>query len=291
GNFLLTIFTVPKAFEGKIDLIQQNAIASWKRLGSDVRIFICGDENGIREIARKFEVDHISQVYRNGFGTPLLNDVFSKVEEKAEGNVLCFINTDVILMEDFTKAVETIDKSKKQFLMIGECHNVTIDSLLNFDDTSWKRDLQTLQQTAGKIRGKLAMDYFVFNRGLYQDVPQFAIGRARYDNWLVWKALKSNVDVIDASMSVNVIHQFHDYSHFPRGRRDMLKGPEAKANQKLAGLSCFFHLFSLYDATHVLCSNHIRKRLFKHSFVRQFAIRLKLLIMENISELRDEPIY
>ena len=53
----------------------------------------------------------------------------------------------------------------------------------------------------GKRRGAAAMDWFVFPAGLFGEVPPFAVGRAGFDNWLVWKARQVGI-VVDATHDV-----------------------------------------------------------------------------------------
>jgi len=49
---MLTIFSTPKPFLGHIDVIQRNALQSWKRLHPDVEIILFGDDNGAAEVCR-----------------------------------------------------------------------------------------------------------------------------------------------------------------------------------------------------------------------------------------------
>jgi len=73
---MLTIFTIPKAFEGHIGIIQRNAIGSWSRLGCDV--ILCGDDPGVSEAAKEVGATHIPDIDRNDYGTPLLSSAFAK---------------------------------------------------------------------------------------------------------------------------------------------------------------------------------------------------------------------
>jgi len=75
---LMTIFAVPKAFEGHIGCIQRNAVCSWRQLGEGVQIILFGDEYGIRETALEIGAMHVPQVERNAQGTPLLDGIFAE---------------------------------------------------------------------------------------------------------------------------------------------------------------------------------------------------------------------
>ena len=78
-------------------------------------------------------------------------------------------------------------------------------------------------------------------------MPGFLVGRAAFDNWMIWKARKRG-PVIDATEAVIAIHQPHDYAHLAGGKNEAYYGPEAEYNRALAGGSR--HIYTLHDATH-----------------------------------------
>ena len=80
---MLTIFGIPKPFEGHFGVIQRNAIQSWTRLSPRCQVLLFGDESGTAEVAAEVGAQHIPKVERNEFGTPLLNSVFGQAEKAA----------------------------------------------------------------------------------------------------------------------------------------------------------------------------------------------------------------
>ena len=48
-------FLYPKNFEGIFDIIQKNAIRSWRHLSNDIEIIIFGDSKGAKEISDEVE--------------------------------------------------------------------------------------------------------------------------------------------------------------------------------------------------------------------------------------------
>ena len=99
------------------------------------------------------------------------------------------------------------------------------------------------------------MDWFVFPAGLFGEVPPFAIGRAGFDNWLVWKARQVGV-VVDATNDVRAVHQPHGYEHVEGGMDEAYYGEEAARNLELAGGKG--HVYTLHDASHVLRDGKLR---------------------------------
>ena len=55
---VLSLFSVPKAFTGDAAVIQDNAIASWTRLGGGCDIVLLGDDPGVAEAAARHGVRH-----------------------------------------------------------------------------------------------------------------------------------------------------------------------------------------------------------------------------------------
>jgi hypothetical protein len=126
----------------------------------------------------------------------------------------------------------------------------------------------------GVSRGPLAIDWFFFNRGLFEDVPPFSIGRARVDNWLVWRALSLGAAVIDGTAVVQAFHQRHEYGHLAGGRREASRGADARRNQSLAGLWCYVYLHSIPDAEWMLTAHGLRLRPRNFAFLNQLCLRL-----------------
>lgn len=256
---MLTLFAIPKAFRGHTAVIQRNAIESWARLGKGSRVMLLGDEAGTAEVARELHLEHLPKVARNEFGTPLISDLFESAHARtARDHMLCYINSDVILLNDFLPAIERVRKQTPRFLVVGECWNLDRQTPLAFDDPAWREQLARNISASGVRRGKWYIDYFVFSHDLYGEVPPFAVGRAGFDNWLVWKARTLGATVVDATRVVTAIHQNHDYAHVG-GREWAYRGPEAIRNVQLAGGTG--RLYRIDDASHVLTARRLRRRL------------------------------
>jgi len=115
----LTIFAMPKAFVGHTDAIQRNAITSWTKLKRHSEIILFGNDEGVAEFAQRYDLRHISGVKCNEFGTPLLNDLFTKAQAAASNDICVYVNSDIILMDDFTEAIKSVARRFDQFLMVG----------------------------------------------------------------------------------------------------------------------------------------------------------------------------
>jgi hypothetical protein len=259
---VLTLFTIPKSFKGHIAVIQRNAIQSWMRLHPHIEIILFGTDEGVAEVAREFGLRHEPHVERNAFGTILLNSVFRKAQQLARYDVLCYVNCDIMLLNEFRLAIEHVFAVHREFLIVGQRTDVDIHSPWPYERPTWPAELRDFAARTGKTRPPNWIDYFAFSRGLYgADLPPFAIGRTHWDDWLVWKVLKDRKPVVDVTPVVLAVHQNHDYGHHPQGEAGVWKGLEAARNAQLAG--GWGHLRTIAHATEILGvggvrANHLR---------------------------------
>jgi glycosyltransferase involved in cell wall biosynthesis len=246
---VLTLFTVPKPFQGHIGAIQRNAVESWRALAPDIQIILVGDEDGVEEAALETGVEHLGGLARNERGTPRLDSAFELVEDAARHPLWCYVNADIVFLDDLLPAVSTVAGRFESFLMVGESRDLPFGPGALLGDPVVRRVLRQRALADGRLRGYAALDYFVFPSGHFGELPPFLIGRACFDNWLVWCA-RQRGPVVDATRSVVAIHQSHDYAHVAGGLDEAYYGDEAKYNERLAGGRA--HIYSLHDATHRL---------------------------------------
>jgi hypothetical protein len=254
---MLTIFTLPKAFEGHIGVIQTNAVQSWKRLHPDVQVILCGEEKGMREVAEGEGVEMIADVERNEFGTPLLSDAFAKAQGAARHKVMCYVNGDILFLGDFRRAVERIRMDR--YLMVGQRSNMDLGELWDFGG-EWETKLRERARRESVLFDIYGLDYFVFPRGAdFAVLPPFAVGRPGWDMWFVGHARRNSVPLIDASSSVLAIHQNHGYGHVAKARGTKWEGPEGDRNRQLMGE--YTMVYGTMDATHVMTQGGVKRAL------------------------------
>lgn len=215
---LLTIFTAPKPFlDPHIALIQRNAIRSWLHLGEDVEVLLIGDEPGLTDIAAELRIVHLPQVQRNKWGTPLVSSIFELASCNSCSPLLAYVNADILLMPDFVEVARTVSSQAEQFLIVGQRWDLPIRRELDFGE-GWVRQLRAEVRVRGKLHQASGSDYFIFPSQMFTDMPDFAIGRAGWDNWMIFRARQQGIVVVDATPSLMVIHQEHGYAHLPNNR-------------------------------------------------------------------------
>lgn len=278
---MLTIFTIPKAFEGHNGIIQRNAIESWLRLQPACEIILCADDPGVAEVAAEFGVKHLPNIARNEYGTPYLNSAFDQVKKIAKSPLLCYVNADVMLLSEILEGIKRIQFS--EFMMLGQRWDVDIREPWDFDRPDWETGLRRYAEESGVLHPITGIDYFVFSKvGPLGNLPPFAVGRPGWDNWFIYHARKLGFPVIDATKVVTVIHQNHDYIHVPNGTGIKARGPEGDRNYEIAGGRD--HLFTLLDSTHIMTGKAIKPALDSRHLMRR--LETVTILHTTISRLR-----
>lgn len=231
---LLTIFTAPKPFTNPhIALIQSNALANWKALGPDAEVIVMGDEEGAAEVAARYGAKHLPEVNRNREGTPLISDLFAKARQHSDSPLLAYVNADILLLPDFIATARKVMEARRDFLLVGQRWDLDVTAPLEFSP-GWEESLRQRAREEGRLHPPAGSDYFIFPRDAFSEMPAFAIGRAGWDNWMIYWARRQRWAVIDATQDIFIIHQNHDYSHLPGGQAHY-RQPESFENVRLAG--------------------------------------------------------
>ena len=253
---MLTIFTIPKAFEGHTGVIQKNAIHSWTMLRPKCEVILLADDDGVAEAAAEFGVIHIPNVARNDYGTPLLSHGFQLAETTASVDTLCHINADILLTNDFTEAVQRAHSYSNWFLMTGRRTDLDITERMSFE-YGWEDRLWDTVSKKGKLSHATGIDYWAYSRGLFDSMPPFAVGRIATESWLLYRARQKKADVIDSTKTVTSIHQNHGYGHHVGGVVGLGTGVEAQRNREMVGGKKYF--FTIRDRTHILLPEGMKK--------------------------------
>jgi len=251
----LTLFTAPKPFTNPhIALIQRNAIRSWLQLGSEVEVLLLGDEEGIAEEASKLGVCHIKEIKRNASGTPLISSLFDAGRQQNSSPILAYVNADILLFPDFLSTAQATLAQTKRFLLVGQRWDLEVTRELDFL-AGWQERLKQECSEKGRMHKPTGSDYFIYPRECFESIPDFAIGRAGWDNWMIYLSRLKGWKTIDASSEIQIIHQKHDYSHLPGGQAHYHL-PETDENIRLAGGRRT--IFTLMDANYVSHQGHIK---------------------------------
>lgn len=283
---MLTIFSLPKSFKGHIGIIQRNAIQSWLHLQPKPEIILLGSDEGTAEVAAEFGLKHIPQIEKNEYGTPLVSSIFQAAQENTSTPFLCYINADIILLSDFSRAFEAARDQFRdgKFHLTGMRWNVDICEPIDFDKAEQENALKQVAQTVGAI-SHVGLDYFIFPMGSYQKVKPFAVGRPFLDAWFVYKGRIDGLNIIDCSQTIMAIHQNHNSNVGADPKKKMYarykENIEIRTNHKLCGM--YPRSFSFLDADYLMTEK---------GFIRRpYSRKLKSLFLSLVSIVAYDVLY
>lgn len=271
---MLTICAVGKPFRGHFEVIQRNAITSWTKLEPRPEIILFGTEPGTAEIARELGLTHVPDVARNGHGTPLLADILAGAEKHGSGELIAYVNADIILVREFMAGVGKVQQKFERFLAVGRRTNLDVTEGMDFQG-GWEEKLRERMTREGHLESYTAIDLFVFPRGTYVNVPPLAIGRVWFDQWCIKYARKKRLPVVDMTGFARMVHQTHDYSHVAGGKElGAYGGVEADENLRYYGERP--HTYTILSATHAMTEDGTIRR----TFWRREAAEVKRILWE-----------
>ena len=272
---LITLFSAPKPFtDPHIAMIQRNAIKSWTLL-PDVEVILLGEETGLAEAAKELGVKHIPNVVPNEAGVPLISSMFQLARENSNSDLLCIINADMILMPDFVEVARRSRMLRDKYVLLSQRWDYDIIQPIEFTE-GWQDRLRSSVIGQSKLHRPAGSDFFLFPKSCYTNIPNFTIGRAGWDNWMIYKARKEGWAVIDCTPSIMIVHQNHDYAHLPGGKPHY-EHPETNENIRLAGGQANIR-YTILDSTHQLTNGKLsRPKMTSLRFTRKLELFLRAI--------------
>jgi hypothetical protein len=238
---MISFFTSLKPMRGQAATHQANSLRSWRAAVPSCEIIVFDAVEGGSALLADVGANHQLDIARNDFGTPLISAMFSEAQRLGRHSTLCYINGDIILLPDFLAAINRL-AAWKTFCAISQRWDLDSDELINFDAASWADELKRTVAACGRQHDQWAMDVFSFRRGAVGSLPEFAIGRPAWDNYLIRHLLKRGIPIVDLSKVIRLIHQNHGYAHIANRSGVNWEGPEATQNRTLAADE--FHNFN-----------------------------------------------
>jgi hypothetical protein len=205
----LTLATVPLPFKGNQLTIthQHNAIKSWTLLEPRPNIILLGDEIGTKDAASQYNAMHVPGIGVNELGDLSMRSIFRKIDQKAETDWICYIDTDVILLDDFMPTFEYLIARYHNFSTCGGRWDANIPNKVNFDSPDWRKYVcnQVFKQH------NKGSDYCIYRKGFYHNIPDFSIGRGAWDGWRMGYPKSIGVPLINLQNVVKAVHQRHGH--------------------------------------------------------------------------------
>lgn len=213
---MITFFSIPRGGDEHIEILKK-AVRSWRKAAPKSQVILFGDDPGVPETAKLLRTQHVAEVSRNEYGTPLIDGVWRQATELAQNDWLMEISGDILLEDtNLQDVIAAVSGYAKPFI-IGQ----RWDSYAN--------------STGLTLHAPCGVDYFLFKRGTVGEIPPFAVGRNVYDNWLVWAALyRWGMHVFDGTKVIKTIHHYHSFSNNADTKTNAVFMAERQQNEQLA---------------------------------------------------------
>ena len=265
---MITFFTTAKSFLGEARQRQLNALRSWQCIHPEVEVILCGEGDGYREVVSELGLIWLPDVACSEEGCPRIDDMIRKVRGVARHKILAYLNCDIIVMPDLLEAVQRIPFSR--FLMVTQRWDTELTNAIDFGNSGYEQ-VRQIVEARGVLSRITAIDMLLFRGNVWQELPPLYVGRAYYDNYLLFRALAANVPLVDATKCIMLVHQNHGYGHIAGGIDAVWDGNEGLHNLDTVG--GYEALCSIEDATWELTPDALRRNFCRGDALRYAQVR------------------
>ena len=244
----LVIFTSFKPFVGDAAILQGRSLANWRLILPMAQIVNFETKSAIVEdypaTINTVQLDEQGRV-------PSFGAMVKSLIDHTDADLFLYVNGDILFDKTILTALRSVPPY--DFLLTGQ-------------------RIDRNEQGERCLHRPSGMDYFLFRRGMFANLPSVTMGRAYCDSALVADCLRRSIPVIDASFAVRVEHQYHYYGHIEGGRESVWNGADARQNLKDNGLRPFAP--HCIDATQTLLSDGRIVPTIRPSLLRRLEISL-----------------
>ena len=224
GIPLLLLFTTFRPSLTKSS-IYENTLRNWAQLRPAVQPLMFYDKSlpaHWKELLKKLGWALLPVPKYNSHDLPILRYMFETATDSFPALHYGYSNGDILYDESLVLTLESLYRHPvvEDFLMVGRRINynfATNELTHSFTDVR----KYTIKDSA-RIFIKDAQDYFITTKHafVWDDLPNFVIGRVGYDNWLVSYAMTNGPLLIDATNTVLCLHQTGSDGDYSGGHAD-----------------------------------------------------------------------
>jgi hypothetical protein len=196
---------------------QHNAIQSWCLLSPRPEIILFGNDDGVDKAAKQYNVRHSPQIRKNALGDLSMRSIFRQIDEHSTADWICYIHTDVILLDDFIPNFEYLVSQFEIFVSCAGRLDANIPEIIDFAKEDWQKKVLA----AVYKLGRKGSDYCIYPRGFYHNMPDYSIGKGHWDGWRMGLPLEKGVPLVNIERSCKAVHQKHGhrFSGHPGSKR------------------------------------------------------------------------
>lgn len=239
----MILFSSPKPFTPETLPVQISAIRTWKQALPQAQVVLFGNEPGLDSVCREEGIQHGGGVETDGGGHEILSSIFRKAKNLEPRGLQIYLNSDILLDESAAVAVASLQSFPGPFLATARRRCLP----------PWSGPARTGGELAALLKSHespvrwgsaCSLDIFLFRDFPVETMPEFRIGHAAWDNWMIFQARCRGIPSIDLSRVLRPFHFDHDYSYSrnnpqPRERNRAL---DLRNLELLDGESKKFHM-------------------------------------------------
>ena len=217
GN-LVTIFTT---FVDETDLhnsqyrsmVQSNFLkmTNFKCFGSDFNFIVFTQSARTKlYIAREYSrITVLRTPLRSNFTSPMLKDLFRMAMNSNQSFFFMFANADNIYDSSLLNSLLAIRRAwtaglvRQKLIVFGQRNNIVVNEAVYNEDIF-------LEYFKRSVPFKdIAQDYFIVTRDSieWDQYPEVLVGRRAYDNMLIDISVRNELETIDGTYSIRLLHQ------------------------------------------------------------------------------------
>ena len=216
-NNSISFITAFKKFVGLYDIIQKSVIYSWKM--NDIKVIVPANETDTKIKCSDYSnitvIDEVKRARELGFSnqSPVLKDLIEKALPHIDTTMVAFINSDIMILEDFAQKCEKIfQKYGYDIFIVGSRLNIR----LNYYADSPEGYKKALSEPRLPYDDITSSDIFITSKFMWkkilQDMPEFILGRYCWDNWLHTFAEINNLKKYNCTKTLVTLHCEHPNS-------------------------------------------------------------------------------
>lgn len=234
---MLTLLCSPKPFVGEAAWNQINALRSWSSIHPEVEIIIFGAPEGTMAAAAEVGAKVVSEFETSASGAPSFNAMVAYADQHGKYDQIVYANCDILLNATMLRAMQLAQQRFGRFLLVGERLDLAEGSIMDVRQPNWTDSLVGLV-AEGKLtaHGPTGADYFGFVRDMWAGLPPVFMGRAMCDQALLHYCLRHRSPVIDGTLAVVNVHQYHGYQHVAGGKQQVFAGEDRVTMAQAHGL-------------------------------------------------------
>lgn len=223
----------PKQFKSPWAELQTRAIESWKAVAIESEVCIVAPRSDIETLPEGLAHYAVIAKENELSPLPLFGDIMEEAYRCSDADIFCYLNSDIIVPENFGQ-FET-ERFEQRFLVIGSRWDMSEDAEYP-ESLEPQKVLEYLSANMelGKVElhRPTGIDYFIFRRGTFDQLKPLIVGRGGYDAALLGYCLRLKIQLVDATETYPILHQFHDYSHLPGAKKRVMQGEDATHNRR-----------------------------------------------------------